>query len=168
MTKSFSSSSKQNFLSDRKISKVISLDPGETTGVCIAKLLPDGNWDISTKALNQEQLYIFLETEPNVDLVIYETYKLYESKAKAMVNNEFITVQIIGVIKYIYSRRNTPVIKSQTSDKAFWSDQRLRYMNLYTKVEHERDAVRHFLNWLYFIEKSASIKDLVFTHKHNR
>ena len=141
--------------------KVISLDPGETHGLCMAESNHNKDWKIiRTDAIKDAELFSLLENEPNVDLVIYEQYKLYASKAKAMVNNEFLTVQAIGVIKYICRKRGIPTLKSPTMNKAFWTNKRLKQLGLYVTIEHKRDAIRHFLFWLYFTAKEASLKDL--------
>lgn len=149
---------------------VLSLDPGGHTGICLAIKTATG-WDIDfNAALTRWDLYNYLvkfttkyETDPYNDiqaLVIYETYKLYASHAKAMIGNKFETCEHIGVIKFLARTHDIPVIEYPASNKTFWSDLRLRHLGLYLKTEHERDAVRHFLHWLYFVEKGASLDDL--------
>jgi len=143
--------------------KVISIDPGEATGISISsKDEKTGDWSIDfVDAVSKVDLYKILENTENVDLVIYETYKLYADKAKAMIGNEFITVQIIGVIKYICEKRKIKCIQSATANKAFWSNEKLKKLGLYITIDHKRDAIRHFLHWLYFIQKDASVNDLL-------
>jgi len=149
------------------IKAVISVDPGGTNGICEA-IKHGVDWDITNvDALDKGKLF---ETIRNFGLgkykddellVIYEQYKLYADKADAMIGNEFETVQVIGVIKYICDRRNIQYISSPTTSKAFWTDQRLKNMGLYVPIEHKRDAIRHFLYWLYFTEKGADLKDVL-------
>ncbi len=149
------------------IKRVLSIDPGGTNGICEA--VKEGkDWNIvDVDAVDADKLF---ETVRNFGLgryrddellIIYEQYKLYSDKADAMIGNEFETVQVIGVIKYLTKRRNMNLISSPTSNKAFWGDKRLHEMGLYVPIEHKRDAIRHFLYWLYFIEKGADLKDVI-------
>ena len=141
----------------------MSIDPGETSGICIAACNNPNDktdWQImEVSEMNRKQLYHALETKP-LDLVIYEEYKLYKDKAKAMIGNHFLTVQYIGVIKYLCEKRGIPTLCSPTSNKAFWNNDRLKNMNLYVTSDHRRDAIRHFLHWLYFTSKQGNLKDL--------
>lgn len=148
------------------IKSVFSIDPGGTNGICIASKT-DKDWDIlQVDGVEKHKLYKLLENF-KIDcnskelLVIYEAYRLYASKSKVMIGNEFETVQIIGVIKYICEKREITCIESTTDHKAFFNDKRLKEMGLYVKIDHKRDAIRHFLYWLYFIVKDASLNDLI-------
>lgn len=148
--------------------RVISIDPGGTNGVCVATGI-GADWAITyVDGLEKHKLYDLLEhVEVEGTLLIYETYRLYESKAKVMVGNEFETVQIIGVIKYICEKRGIPYRDSATSNKAFFTDQRLKDMGLYVPIDHKRDAIRHFLYWMYFIAKCGNLEDILGT-KHDK
>jgi hypothetical protein len=144
------------------MTKVIAIDPGETNGVCMATKRSDGKWTLSlVEAYLPEQLFQLLENEIDVSLVIYETYRLYGSKAKTMIGNEFLTSQTIGVIRYICDKRKIICTDSPATNKSFWTDEKLRKLELYVPIIHKRDAIRHFLHWLYFISKEASLKDLL-------
>ena len=147
------------------IVRIVSLDPGGTNGICIVERVPSGEWDIKyVDGLEKHDLYTKLETIPAENtFLVYETYRLYESKAKVMIGNEFETVQIIGVIKYLCEKRGIPYTDSPTSNKAFFTDTRLKKLGLYVTIEHRRDAIRHFLYWLYFTSKLGNQKDLVGT-----
>lgn len=146
---------------------VISIDPGGTNGYCMASKASDKDWTIiKVDGVEKHELYkilenMFINENPKDILAIYEAYRLYASKSKAMIGNEFETVQIIGVIKYICEKRGIVCVDSPTTNKAFWSDKRLKEMNLYVPIDHKRDAIRHFLHWLYFIIKEADLNDLV-------
>lgn len=146
---------------------VLSIDPGGTNGYCIASKVSDGDWTINkVDGVEKHELYQILETfcinqQPKDILVIYEAYRLYASKSKAMIGNEFETVQIIGVIKYICEKRGIKFIDSPTSNKTFWNDKRLKELGLYVPIDHKRDAIRHFLYWLYFTAKEADYRDLI-------
>jgi len=161
-----------DYKTPRRIQKVIAIDPGEQghNGICIAKCgVKQDDWNITyINAVDKHTLFRILETEFDKKIntfLIYETYRLYESKAKTQIGNEFETVQIIGVIKYICEKRGIPYIDSPTSNKAFFTDTRLKSMGLYIPIDHKRDAIRHFLYWLYFTSKLGNQKDLVGTRK---
>jgi hypothetical protein len=144
---------------------VLSIDPGGHNGYCLATK-HGMDWNIEdVDSVDKNQLYKLLErfADGHEDdaLVIYEQYKLYADKAKAMIGNEFETVQIIGVIKYITQRRGIKWIQSPTSSKAFWTDKRLKGMGLYVPIDHKRDAIRHFLYWLYFTNKGADLEEVL-------
>lgn len=148
---------------------VLAIDPGGTNGICLAGKYGK-DWNIlSVKGVEKHVLYKMLENfgkleycaDSNELLVIYETYRLYASKSKAMIGNEFETVQIIGVIKYICEKNGIKYIDSSTDHKAFFNDKRLKKMGLYVPIDHKRDAIRHFLYWLYFIVKDADFHDLI-------
>lgn len=145
------------------VKRVISLDPGGTNGICIAEWSSSGDWDIKyVDGLEKHDLYHLLEEVPaEHTFLVYETYRLYESKAKVMIGNEFETVQIIGVIKYLCEKRGIPYLASPTSNKAFFSDARLKELGLYVTIDHKRDAIRHFLYWLYFTSKLGNQRDLL-------
>jgi len=144
--------------------KVISTDPGEKDhcGIVIANGV-GSSWDIEyIDAITKKQLFDILEkVSPEGTLLIYEDYKLYDSKKSAMVGNKFETVKVIGTMEYICSRRNIDYIVSQTMNKKFFDNNKLKRMGLYTEVEHKRDAVRHLLYYLYFTAKLLPLADLV-------
>jgi hypothetical protein len=143
--------------------RVISIDPGGTNGVAI--------WDVDIKnkkyimesceGVKKDILFQKLENMP-INVVLYEDYRLYSSHKSAMVNNQFETVQIIGVIKYIAGKRKIPVYTLMASAaKAFFKDDKLKNLGLYVTVTHKRDAIRHFLHWWYITKKYGNKHDLL-------
>lgn len=152
-----------------KINCVLSIDPGGHNGFCLAEKTNGKDWDIvKVDAVEKHELYKLLEEvcgkrSPEETLVIHEAYRLYASKSKVMIGNEFETVQIIGVIKYISEKFGVDCISSSTDHKAFFDDKRLKEMGLYVPIDHKRDAIRHFLYWLYFTSKEGDLNDITKT-----
>ena len=63
-----------------------------------------------------------------LDLIIYESYALRRSIARAMIGNEFETPQVIGVIKWIASqrgRKHTDGEAIKCTEEVFFGDDRL-------------------------------------------
>ena len=80
---------------------VISVDPGETTG--IAYWENDGTF-ISREALPQDDLFDKLETLSGVTVIVTEDYRLRQGKQMVQTGSRFVAVQIIGALK-AYARR---------------------------------------------------------------
>ena len=80
---------------------VISVDPGETTG--IAYWSDQGEF-VEREALNQETLFDKLEQLDNVTIVVCEDYRLRQGKQMVQTGSRFVAVQIIGALK-AYARR---------------------------------------------------------------
>lgn len=80
---------------------VISVDPGETTG--IAYWTNDGQI-VEKEALTQEQLFDKLEQLSDVTVIVCEDYRLRQGKQMAQTGSRFVAVQIIGALK-AYARR---------------------------------------------------------------
>ena len=80
---------------------VISVDPGETTG--IAYWTDYGKY-LDREMLTQEQLFDKLEQLTDVTVVVCEDYRLRQGKQMAQTGSRFVAVQVIGALK-AYARR---------------------------------------------------------------
>jgi hypothetical protein len=80
---------------------VISVDPGETTGIAYWS---DQGESIEREALDQEALFDKLEQLDNVTIVVCEDYRLRQGKQMVQTGSRFVAVQIIGALK-AYARR---------------------------------------------------------------
>jgi hypothetical protein len=80
---------------------VISVDPGETTG--IAYWEDDGTF-ISREALTQDEILDKVETLSDVTAIVVEDYRLRQGKQMVQTGSRFVAVQIIGALK-AYARR---------------------------------------------------------------
>jgi len=138
--------------------RYISIDPGETVGYSV--------WN-GTERVEQGELGIteFLhkleEKVGELDLIIYESYALRRSSAKAMIGNEFETPQVIGVIKWIAYKAGIPTVKQSPAQKKFFGDDRLKKLGLYDRGQrHSRDSVRHALYWQFFTAGIREVSEL--------
>jgi hypothetical protein len=80
---------------------IISVDPGETTG--IAYWENDGTF-ISREALTQDEILDKVETLSGVTVIVVEDYRLRQGKQMVQTGSRFVAVQIIGALK-AYARR---------------------------------------------------------------
>jgi hypothetical protein len=80
---------------------IISVDPGETTG--IAYWEDDGTF-ISREALTQDEILDKVETLSDVTVIVVEDYRLRQGKQMVQTGSRFVAVQIIGALK-AYARR---------------------------------------------------------------
>jgi hypothetical protein len=80
---------------------IISVDPGETTG--IAYWENDGTF-ISREALTQDEILDRVETLSDVTVIVVEDYRLRQGKQMVQTGSRFVAVQIIGALK-AYARR---------------------------------------------------------------
>ena len=138
--------------------RYISIDPGETVGYSV--------WN-GTERVEQGELGIteFLhkleEKVGELDLIIYESYALRRSSAKAMIGNEFETPQVIGVIKWIAYKAGIPTVKQSPAQKKFFGDDRLKKLGLYDRGQrHSRDSVRHALYRQFFTAGIREVSEL--------
>lgn len=80
---------------------VISLDPGETSGIAYWE---DNGTYISREALTQDELFDKLETLSDVTVIVCEDYRLRQGKQMVQTGSRFVAVQIIGALK-AYARK---------------------------------------------------------------
>jgi hypothetical protein len=75
---------------------VISVDPGETTGIAYWS---DSGEFVEREALTQEQVFEKIEILENVTVVVCEDYRLRQGKQMAQTGSRFVAVQILGALK---------------------------------------------------------------------
>lgn len=145
--------------------RLLAIDPGETTGYSLwdipnelygSPFHPDT--DMSKYLVTDGELLFHLGIEGLIqwsDVVAFEKFLLYGHKAKTQIGSEFITVQIIGIIKYICNMYKKPW-HSETAQhvKGYFTDNKLKIANVYTtKSRHSRDSIRHALYHVNFNAK---------------
>lgn len=141
--------------------RCLSIDPGGHNGVSLWEYDIQGNYEmILADAINKFELYQYLETM-NLDLIIYEGFRLYADKAQTMINNELETPQIIGVIKYIAYKRGIPLEMQMATCKRFFDDNRIKKMGFNPPTMHAKDSIRHFLHFYYFVGKYGDKRRLL-------
>ena len=138
------------------------VDPGETTGTAIFEHSKD-----QTTLINAQQVKTWpiedavssltqqlRDYTPN--LVVFESYHIYDWKLAQHSFADVPTLQIIGVMKTLCIQRNVPfVAQSAQTGKGFVTDDRLKLWSLHIPGQvHSRDAVRHGCQYLIFDKKS--------------
>lgn len=129
---------------------IITFDPGKITGVAYFE---KGELTYH-KAYQEDCLSDVFFMPPLMEgrkdiTVIIESFRLYSHKVESLTNDDLLTPQIIGRLKEWF--KDFPIImQSAAQAKGFFTNQRLKEMDLYVKNRHCRDAVRHGLYGLYF------------------
>lgn len=138
--------------------KLLSLDPGETTGYAIfdcqgydIKLHESGQ--LKCKPLDDgiDAITLVINThKPKV--IVYEDYKVYGWKATQHSWAELHTPQLIGCIRMMSKIHSIPNYHQMAQHaKGFMTDDKLQQWGFYIKGQkHTRDAIRHGLFYLLF------------------
>lgn len=130
--------------------RLLSLDPGETTGWC---LFVDGEikeWgQLDTKEKYQQTIMDFFKLHQPTH-VVCEDYKVYEHKLKQHAWASLHTPQLIGAIKMLAVQYDIPMQLHMASiAKGFCTDDKLKRWGIYqTGMRHARDAIRHACYYL--------------------
>jgi hypothetical protein len=132
--------------------RILALDPGVTTGFVNA-LLPERDTIMlvcGEDRMNHKALWTFLEnTKP--DVIVCESFE-YRSRARD--NLELFSRELIGVVNlYDQSTQKVKLVmqSAATGKSYFRDDKKLKELEVYkTGKPHGRDAMRHFLQWLFF------------------
>jgi hypothetical protein len=144
--------------------RLLCLDPGKTTGWCVFEK------GILTKTGHVENCYddenidttgllnLFEEVKP--DFVLYEDYRVYESKLERHANNPVYTLRLIGTIEaYCQMNKLSHHRQMATTAKNFVTDDKLKSWGFWqTGMRHARDAIRHGCYFLLFYKKGQDIE----------
>jgi hypothetical protein len=144
---------------DSEFIKILSLDPGVTTGVCVGgytdnvlKLLVDQQqW---TVGMLYDYLGGFLADNTERAEPIHVIYEDFSYRNRARAGLDLTPVKLIGIIE-LYRERYEPFVsftkQSAAAGKGFFTDEKLKDLNCYTTgKQHGRDATRHLLQWANF------------------
>lgn len=144
--------------SSRQKLRVLGLDPGETTGMCLmvgtrlereeqlkTKTVEDGI-DILQKVLD----------ELSPDVIAYEDYRVYAWEVEKHKWAALHTPKLIGSIIAISRMSGIECVgRMAYAAKNFVTDDKLKAWGLYTKGKrHARDATRHAVYQLVFGSKT--------------
>ena len=90
-------------------------------------------------------------------VVVVEDFLLYASKAKALINSRMETSQLLGVIKQYCYNQNIPFsVQTASAVKVRWNNAILEHKGIkLPETEHARDAIRHAMHKLTWIEKEG-------------
>lgn len=131
--------------------KLFSLDPGKTNGFAFFKGedLRLAGWFLNEHETIED--IIANEVVPfSPDEIVMESFRLYPWKAKNQFWSDFVTTEVIGIIKHFAWKNDIPVVMQPASNKQPFPDERLKKMGVYVPNNHARDAIRHGLYRLRF------------------
>jgi hypothetical protein len=137
--------------------RVLGLDPGETTGMCVFEgthMRVHGQ--IATANMPWAAVNIADSIQDfKPDIVVMEDYRVYKWKTDSHAWAELHTPKLIGAVEYICHLAKIKLYKqSAQTGKGFCTDERLKQWGFYkTGTRHGNDAVRHVCQWLMFGEK---------------
>lgn len=149
--------------------RVLSFDPGETTGWALldkGELVECGQTLMDQFSFSQCDDLDTLIVDSGADVVVYESYRVYGWKADDHKWSEVHTAQVIGAIRQICVMNRIPYVK-QTAQHAknFCTDDKLKLWKLWQKGQrHARDAIRH-ASYFYIFGKYVPLKE---SPKENR
>lgn len=139
-------------------SRLLALDPGETTGYSVFEATPE-----NTRLIECGQL-----TTPNVpsavcefekvfkkhDIVraVFESYRVYSWMSESHSWSDVPTLRIIGCIETLLYQHNLPhTTQTAQAAKNFCTDERLTDWGFWIKGQkHARDSIRHAAFFLLF------------------
>lgn len=161
--------------------RIIAIDPGEMTGWAIGRIEPyvyyadppEGG-DLPLPPPNQLIVEQFgydpwkafvinfanvMEGDNPFDIVVYESFRIRATAAKALTGSDVPTAQAIGAIKLAAWRAGAQLVTSEPSNKPVIDRQMggTDYLPKRDQVEHYRDAVRH-IHW-YAVNKEGILPD---------
>ena len=131
---------------------LISLDPGRTTGYCLARM----NVGTCEIAYNEAQLSpadLLLTLQDIVpSVIVYEDFS-FRNRQKQRDKVDLFSVQLIGICEAYAGLNPDCHVKKQTPSqgKGHYSDDKLKSLGLYQQgTVHGRDAARHMLQYMTF------------------
>lgn len=144
---------------------ILALDPGESTGWCF--LDRENNMQAGTAPKSHLSVAKLLD-DLDPDIVVFETFKLYPSKAQSLIWNSFYPCEVIGVIEYKCSfkrmlsgasegRCRPIVVKQAPAVKKYAGPLPKKFAELSKTVkltEHSKDACQHLC---YYLRQVGSV-----------
>lgn len=145
-------------MANRKAYNLLAFDPGERTGWVKCQVTPD--FDPKTGAgfavldqgvLTVRQVGLMLHAlVKDADVVVYETWRLYQTHAQQMIGNDMQPSQVVGMIRYEAWNQNRKIRNNGADIKGVaykTMPQWLKdHMDLSTE-QHDKDAIMHA--WYY-------------------
>lgn len=139
---------------------ILALDPGESTGWCY--LSRDDVMQAGTAPKSHLAVAKLID-DLDPDVVVYETFNLYPSKAQSLIWNSFYPCEVIGVIRYkcafkgMLSTRGgcepyrPRVVQQAPAIKRYAGPLPKKFADISKKeklTEHSKDACQHLCYYL--------------------
>lgn len=142
---------------------ILAIDPGDTTGFVLGKVLPDetiqlvqyGTWGFIDDFIPTYLRLFQGPPGPTVHNIVIEDYRVYAHKAQAHIGARPYAIEVIGHVRllaYLAPIEYPICFQSASQAKGQWPDRRL-YKH-YSKAAlkhlgvHPRDALRHLLTFI--------------------
>ena len=129
--------------------KVVSLDPGRTTGHAVGEL-----WDgmMTVRAGQTEFDHIMLYNQLQLlspDIIICEEFEFRNRSRKGL---DLYPRELLGVCELYTQQHKIPLFRQKAMvGKGFYTDGKLKEDGLYVRGKpHAMDALRHLLHWFTF------------------
>ena len=140
--------------------KILALDPGQTTGYCVLHE-PCDVFETGEFILNRGGMLKLTRLIDEAELVVYEDFRLYANKSKAMIGNDFPSSQVIGMIKYIEACvvcGGRPTFTQMASQRLIVPELLIQkvYPDYERVSDHINDAVEHALAFSLFSRGNES------------
>lgn len=130
------------------MTKLLGLDPGESTGFVIVTATP-GSRTATVTEFGVLRLWHGLGTlakRTRPDIIIYERWRLYPWAARNLTWSELPSVQVVGVLKFVSEMLSIPCIGQNASFRKNYKLPKSRFRQVDTK--HARDALQHVLAFI--------------------
>lgn len=130
------------------MSKLLGIDPGESTGFVVVSVAP-GSRTATVHEWGVLRLWHGLGTlakRTRPDIIIYERWRLYPWAARSLSWSELLPVQTIGVLKFVSEMLGIPCIGQNASFRKNYKLPKSRFRQV-TNL-HARDALQHLLAFI--------------------
>lgn len=137
---------------------ILALDPGERTGWAVGRASEEGLTVLDQGVEAVREIGDLVEgaiEEHGVDVVVYETWRLYPHMAKKLIGNDMQPSQVVGIIRYVCWQHPEVRLVTQgatikkTAMKTMPDEIKMRF-GLSTE-QHDQDALMHL--WFYYWSK---------------
>lgn len=138
---------------DESIKRIVSLDPGGTTGWVTWTSPAKGPEEFTCGQFGPDEhhkrLFSFLEDQHiHQTVVVCESFEFRQNRQRDNIN--LMSREYIGVTKLFGQERNVPVVfQTAGAAKAFVTDQKIKAMGLWAPgYKHAMDAMRHLITYM--------------------
>ena len=131
--------------------RIISIDPGDHIGIVYCTYSIDNPMSVKGTTFegsdrNMKLWDLLNDFKP--DVIIFEQFALRPGMATKLAGNKFITCEVIGVIKYVCTELNIPIVEQAPSVKKYFggfkSDwEQVKQTPGFKLTEHVKDAYQH-------------------------
>ena len=144
---------------NQKPTTIVAFDPGERTGWCLARFRED---DLASFEVLDQGVWTVVEVMDGrpallvrADVVVDETWRLYESHALSMVGNDMQPSQVVGMIRMAAREAGRPTTSKGANLKSMALSTAPAWLHEHmakSSEKHDQDAILHA--WHYAFAKA--------------